>query len=94
MYSVLGTVIVGILLNLVLLRAILELSKQITEEVDLLDGNIAKAIASVVEKFGFGYHEPINPIQAAIAQLMTSKIQEKSTMPVLRDDNGFFKKSE
>jgi hypothetical protein len=98
MYILLGTVIVGIMLNLVLLKAILELSKQITEEVEQLDSNLATVIAKVVENLGLSDHEPINPIQAAIAQLMTNKINDigvtKAATTVLRDDNGFFKKSE
>lgn len=87
--------IVGIMLNLILLKAILELSRQITEEVRELDGNLAEAITKVVGELGFGDHEPINPIQAAIAQLMTSKINDiKPAKTVLRDDNGLFKKND
>jgi hypothetical protein len=68
---------IGIILNLMLLKAILELSRQITEEVEQLDTSLAGAIASVVEKFGMsGDLEQINPIQQAIAQLMTSKINQ------------------
>ena len=98
MYIVLGAVIRGIMLNLALLKAILELSKQITEEVNQLDSNLAVVIAKVVENLGLSEHEPINPIQSAIAALMQSKIAEignvKAAKTVLRDDNGFFKKTE
>jgi len=95
MDAILVTTIIGIMLNLVLLKAILELSRQITEEVEQLDGNIAEAIASVVAKFGISDQEPVNPIQAAIAQMMLGKINDiKPATTVLRDDNGFFKKTE
>jgi len=98
MYAVYGLIILGIVLNLVLLKAILELSHKITEEVKQLDSNLAVVIAKVVENLGFSDHEPINPIQSAIAALMQSKIAEignvKAAKTVLRDDNGFFKKSE
>ncbi|GAI96891.1 unnamed protein product [marine sediment metagenome] len=91
-------IIVGILLNLVLLKAILELSRQITEELQELDGTLAQAIAKVVENLGIGDFEPVNPIQAALAQLMTSKIQgikdQQAPIEINRSDNGFFAKKQ
>ena len=40
-----------------------------------LDGNIAAAIKALVEQ-GIGDFEPINPVQAAIAQFITTRMSD------------------
>ena len=42
---------------------------------DNLDGNIAAAIKTLIER-GIGEMEPINPVQAAIAQFITTRMSE------------------
>jgi hypothetical protein len=69
------------------------LSLQIQQAVVDLDGMLAQAISGLVEK-GLGDFEPINPIQAAIAQMLTSNLQRNTTagevIDVVRDPGGKF----
>ena len=57
------------------------------------DGMLAKAISGIVEK-GLGDFEPINPIQAAIAQMLTANLSRNTTagevIDVVRDNSGKF----
>ena len=59
-----------------------------------LDEKLALAIKAVVEKIpGLGDHEPINPIQMAIGQLIANMQQQKlqPEMKVIeRDEKGLF----
>ena len=57
-----------------------------------LDGNIAAAIKSLVEQ-GIGDFEPINPVQAAIAQFITgrmSNVSEPTLTEIPRAIDGKF----
>jgi len=68
-------------------------SLQIQQAVVDLDGRLAKAITGLVEK-GLGDFEPVNPIQAAIAQMLTSNLSQNRTsgdvIEVVRDVGGKF----
>jgi len=93
----------GMLLELVLVISVLNLlfsvwllrilSIQIQQAVVELDGMLAKAISGIVEK-GLGDFEPINPIQAAIAQMLTANLSRNTTagevIDVVRDNSGKF----
>jgi hypothetical protein len=69
------------------------LSIQIQQAVVDLDEMLAKAITGLVEK-GLGDFEPINPIQAAIANMLTANLQRSTTagevIDVVRDQKGNF----
>ena len=69
------------------------LSLQIQQAVVDLDGMLARAISGLVEK-GLGDFEPINPIQAAIANLLTANLQRNTTagevIDVVRSESGKF----
>ena len=69
------------------------LSMEIRHAVQELDGLLGKAIANIVEK-GLGDFEPINPIQAAIGQMLTANLQRNTTagevIEVVRDNSGKF----
>ena len=69
------------------------LSMEIRHAVQELDGLLGKAIANIVEK-GLGDFEPINPIQAAIGQMLTANLQRNTTagevIDVVRDNSGKF----
>lgn len=69
------------------------LSLQIQQAVADLDSMLAKTIQSLIEK-GIGDFEPVNPIQAAIAQMLTSNLSQNRTsgdvIEVVRDVGGKF----
>ena len=69
------------------------LSIEIRRAVQELDALLGTAIAGIVEK-GLGDFEPINPIQAAIAQMLTSNLPRNTTagevIDVVRGEGGKF----
>lgn len=89
-----GGIIVVILLQIALFRVLIELNREISFGLKELDRKTAEAIASVVEKFGGGGIEPVNPVQAAIAQLIARKTQEIPRTLTQRDGSGKFKVEE
>jgi len=89
-----GGAIALIILQIVILKVLIELNREISFGLKELDQNVAGAIASVVEKFAGGTAEPINPVQAAIAQLISRKAQEIPKTLTQRDDSGKFKVNE
>ena len=88
---IIGTIIVGFC---VVFKLLIDLGNQIDEGLVELDEKLALAIRSVVEKIpGLGDHEPINPIQMAIGQLIANMNQQKQQpqMKVIqRDEKGLF----
>ena len=84
--------------GLLILRGLIELSRQIEDGLEELDTTLAGAITSVVEKFGGGEgFEQINPIQAAIAQLLTDRVasQNPGVIDVVtRGSDGKFSKND
>jgi len=89
-----GGLIALIILQFVILKVLIELNREIAFGLKELDENMAGAIASVVEKFGGGAMEPVNPVQAAIAQLISMKAQEIPKQLTQRDETGKFKVNE
>jgi len=89
-----GGIIALIILQFVILKVLIELNREIAFGLKELDENMAGAIASVVEKFGGGAMEPVNPVQAAIAQLISMKAQEIPKQLTQRDETGKFKVNE
>ena len=85
---VLGITTLNLLFSVWLMRI---LSLQIQQAVVDLDQMLAGAIAGLVEK-GLGDFEPINPIQAAIANMLTANLQRNTTagevIDVVRDNAG------
>ena len=88
---IIGTIIVGFC---IVFKLLIDLGNQIDEGLVELDEKLALAIRSVVEKIpGLGEHEPINPIQMAIGQLIANMNQQKQQpqMKVIqRDEKGLF----
>lgn len=88
---IIGTIIVGFC---VVFKLLIDLGNQIDEGLVELDEKLALAIRSVMEKIpGLGDHEPINPIQMAIGQLIANMQQQKlqPQMKVIeRDEKGLF----
>ena len=88
---IIGAIIVGFG---VVFKLLIDLGRQIEDGLVELDEKLAIAIRSVVEKIpGLGDHEPINPIQMAIGQLIANMSQQ-NTQPALkvieRDEKGLF----
>jgi len=80
-------IIALILLNLMILKALLEIKIRFESGLIELDEKMAGAISSVLDRFGGGEIEPINPVQAAIANLIQMKMGETQN----RDESGQFK---
>ena len=83
----------------VLAKLLLDLGNQIDEGLVELDEKLALAIKSVVDMIpGMGDHEPINPIQQMVAQLIGQSMQNKQNIIpaqiIERDENGLFSKQE
>jgi len=82
---------------LVVLNAIItvwvgaRISMLLSLAVEDLDNRIALAIQSVIEKAG-GDFEPVNPVQAAVAQFITQRMQPDviQAAVVTRDQDGKF----
>jgi len=89
-----GGLIVVILLQLAVLKALIEINREISFGLADLDRKTAEAIASVVEKFGGGGIEPVNPVQAAIANLIQQRMQPGAPGEKPRDLDGKFKVTE
>ncbi len=83
---------------LVILKGLIELSKQIEDGLADLDGSLAEAITSVVQNLG-GV-DPPNPIQNALAQILVNSVnpiqdpKSSSVIEVLQGDDGKFLKKE
>tara|TARA_R100000908_G_C3747178_1_gene142289 strand:- start:35 stop:553 length:519 start_codon:yes stop_codon:yes gene_type:complete len=89
---IIGTIIVGFG---VVLKLLIDLGHKIEDGLIELDEKLAMAIRTVVEKIpGLGEHEPINPIQMAIGQLIANMNQQKQQQPemkvIQRDEKGLF----
>ncbi len=85
--------------GIVILKGLMELSRQIEDGLEDLDTNLAGAISQVVEKFAenMGISEPINPIQQVLAQFLQQSMMEKeksNVIEVARSENGQFLKKE
>jgi len=76
--------------GLLLLRGLMELSRQIEEGLEDLDTTLAGAIQSVIEGASF---EPINPIQQALANMLQANLQTKKEsdfIEITRSPDGKF----
>jgi len=83
-------------LNLIFtLWAVRIILMELKAQVASLDRLIAEAIKGLIER-GLGDIEPINPIQQAIAQMLTARINQQSVpgevinVELPRDDKGRF----
>ena len=88
--AILAISVINLLFSVWMLRVF---SIQMQQAVVELDSKLAGAISSLVEK-GLGEFEPVNPIQAAIAQMLTSNLSQNRTsgevIEVVRDVGGKF----
>tara|TARA_B100000579_G_scaffold416825_1_gene412803 strand:+ start:603 stop:902 length:300 start_codon:yes stop_codon:yes gene_type:complete len=73
-----------------LARLIGHLAALIQNGLTTLDQNVAQAIQTTVSNLPIGDFEPVNPIQAAIAQFLMNKVQSDSIQMPERAENGQF----
>jgi len=73
-------------------RGLVEIRRAIELSMDELDHKLAATIQSLVQE-GLGGFEPPNPIQQAIAHMLTQRVQPGAA-DVLRSESGKFEKSE
>jgi len=90
---VLGITVINLLFSIWMLRVFII---QLHQAVEDLDAKLAAAISGLIER-GLGDFEPVNPIQAAIANMLTSNLNRSAnqTTPgeiidVVRDNSGKF----
>lgn len=84
----LGLVLLNCILTLWALRIIV---LELQEGLSTLDSMLASAIQKVIEEGGLGNFEPINPIQKALAEMLTSRITQGSqTADLTRGTDGKF----
>jgi len=92
-YALIGIIIV-ILLQIAILKALVEINQEITHKFEEIDKKTAGAIASVIENFGGAGIEPPNMIQQALAEILKSKFSEiadqGSIQATLRNEQGKF----
>lgn len=84
---IVALVTVNCLITLWIMRMIvLEVQRGVT--------NIDHALASAIQKLlegGLGEMEPINPIQKALAELLTNRVKDQQTIiEIPRDEGGKF----
>jgi len=87
-----GGIIVAILLELVILKALLELSSQIANALENMPRILADSIPELIQSVGDGgdFERP-TAIQGAIAQLIMSKVQNPQISEILdRAPDGKF----
>lgn len=89
--ATLGLVVVNLLFCIWLLRI---LSLRLDQTMAELDTRLAQTIQTLV-KDGIGNFEPVNPIQAAIAQALTQNLSRTGSTPadvveMARDNSGKF----
>jgi len=87
-----GGIIVAILLDLVILKALLELSSQIANALENMPRILAASIPELMQNIGDGgdFERP-TAIQGAIAQLIMSKVQNPQVQEILdRTPDGKF----
>lgn len=90
--STIEAVIIGLIVlsTLIVIRALVELKMVIEGGLQTLDQNLAAAIQETVSKLPIGDFEPVNPIQAAIAQFLMNKVQSDAIQMPERGENGQF----
>jgi len=73
-----------------LARLIGHLGAIVQQGIQQLDQNIAQAIQNTVAQLPIGDFEPVNPIQAAIAQFLMNKVQSDNIAMPERAPDGTF----
>ncbi len=85
-----------VLQGFLLLKCVIDVARLIENGLEELDSNLGLAISQVVENFAMGSGEPINPIQQALANMLSNSIKPRDSgvIEVLQGENGQFIKKE
>ncbi len=89
------TAIATIIEIFVIIWGLSQINKTIYDASDELEEKLDAKLAAVIQRFDFG-GEPINPIQAAIGELLKNAANKNNSSGIidLRDENGQFKKND
>lgn len=91
-YETVAIIVVLLGCTAFLARLIGHLAGVIDMKVKELDQNLAAAIQNTVSNLPIGDFEPVNPIQAAIAQFLMNKVQSDNIQMPERAQDGTFAK--
>jgi len=69
-----------------------QINRVIRESSDFLAEDLDSKLASVMQNMGVSGIEPINPIQAAIANMIQMRMGQSQSPMQLRENNGQFQK--
>ena len=89
-YETIAIVVLVVVCTAFLARLIGHLGAVIQQGLTDLDRNLAEAIQNTVSQLPIGDFEPVNPIQAAIAQFLMNKVQSDNIQMPERASNGQF----
>jgi len=99
MYESVIIVIASIIEILVIIWVLSQVNRSVREEIEDLEEKIDQKLALAIQSTGLVQSgEPINPIQQAIASMLTNAASNSnkgsSPIEILRDSNGNFSKKE
>lgn len=77
---------------LVIIWGLGQLNREIRESSEFLATDLDSKLASVMQNMGINGVEPVNPIQAAIANMISMRMGQSQAPMQLRESNGQFQK--
>lgn len=93
MLTELVIIICTILEIFVIIWGLAQINREIRESGEYLAQDLDSKIAGVLQNVGIGGSEPINPIQAAIANMIQMRMGQQNNQSIqLRENNGQFQK--
>jgi len=76
----------------VIIWGLAQINREIRESSEFLATDLDSKIAAVMQNMGISTAEPINPIQAAIANMIQMRMGQNNPAIQLRENNGQFQK--
>lgn len=76
----------------VIIWGLAQINREIRESSEFLAQDLDSKIAGVMQNMGISGQEPINPIQAAIANMIQMRMGQNNQPIQLRENNGQFQK--
>lgn len=77
----------------VIIWGLAQINREIRESSEFLAEDLDSKIAGVMKNMGISGQEPINPIQAAIANMIQMRMGQNNQAIQLRETNGQFQKT-
>ena len=95
MFNELVVIICTIIEIFVIIWGLSQINREIKESAATLSADLDHKLASVIQNLGINPDaEPINPIQAAIANMISMRMQGAPGSNILREVNGQFVKKQ